>query len=130
MQRRTVASSLPTTTADQTEGKEYNPKKKVSQPRAVELVVLVSFAIFVILVAFVAVVNSSLSFSSLDRRYADATILRRPRHYLQPSDLRCEEIRLSRPLLDRSLALGARFLMDHQKKEGNFDYEVSPHKGT
>jgi len=35
----------------------------------------------------------------------------------------CDKKMLDRPLLDRSLALGTRFLLEHQKQEGNFDYE-------
>lgn len=39
-----------------------------------------------------------------------------------PGRGRCEK-RLTRALLDRSLELGTRFMLAHQKPEGNFDYE-------
>jgi UDP-N-acetylmuramoyl-tripeptide--D-alanyl-D-alanine ligase len=39
-----------------------------------------------------------------------------------PGAGRCER-RLTRPVLDESLALGTRFLLAHQKPQGNFDYE-------
>jgi UDP-N-acetylmuramoyl-tripeptide--D-alanyl-D-alanine ligase len=39
-----------------------------------------------------------------------------------PGAGKCER-HLSRPVLDRSIALGTRFLLAHQKPAGNFDYE-------
>mmetsp|Transcript_23032 Transcript_23032/g.34001 ORF Transcript_23032/g.34001 Transcript_23032/m.34001 type:complete len:564 (-) Transcript_23032:100-1791(-) len=41
-----------------------------------------------------------------------------------PSNTKCQEKpQLNRQLLDKSLALGTKFLLEHQKSFGNFDYE-------
>eukprot|EP00547_Thalassionema_nitzschioides_P003115 CAMPEP_0194211102 /NCGR_PEP_ID=MMETSP0156-20130528/9380_1 /TAXON_ID=33649 /ORGANISM="Thalassionema nitzschioides, Strain L26-B" /LENGTH=565 /DNA_ID=CAMNT_0038938543 /DNA_START=101 /DNA_END=1798 /DNA_ORIENTATION=+ len=41
-----------------------------------------------------------------------------------PANTKCQEKpRLTRDVLDKSLALGTKFLLEHQKSFGNFDYE-------
>ena len=46
-----------------------------------------------------------------------------------PGSGKCER-HLNRAVLERSLALGTRFLLAHQKPEGNFDYEYDWRKKT
>ncbi len=46
-----------------------------------------------------------------------------------PASGRCEA-RLNRSILDRSLSLGTRFLLAHQKAAGNFDYEYDWRRRT
>lgn len=54
------------------------------------------------------------------KRFGDHTLVRLVLE--APYRGRCSKV-VTRPILDRSLALGTRYLLVHQRPEGNFDYE-------